>query len=197
MTGLIGRCRALGKWLARIPLFYKVVLANSVMMVLLALAGTAIAVWHMQGSLGDPHYDLMALFAVAGFAISFATNSVVMKLVLTPLDRLQAALEDVQQGNLYTPICAGSISDERFDRLMTTFNQVLNALKQNAQQLHHLSQEILQAQVGSTCPRTASCLPIPSNLPLDSYGVLTASVTSTETEFEFPVIFTVGFLREQ
>jgi methyl-accepting chemotaxis protein len=92
-----------------------------------------------------------------------------MKLVLTPLDRLQATLEDIQQGNLDTPICAGLISDERFDRLTTTFNQMLNALEQNARQLHHLSQEILQAQVGSTCPRTAACLPIPSNLPLDSW----------------------------
>ena len=41
---------------------------------------------------------------------------------------------------------AGVLSDERFDRLAATFNQMLDTLEQDARQLHQLSQAILQAQ---------------------------------------------------
>lgn len=39
-----------------------------------------------------------------------------------------------------------ALSDERFDRLAATFNQMLDTLEQDSHQLHELSQAILQAQ---------------------------------------------------
>jgi two-component system sensor histidine kinase UhpB len=129
-----------------IPLPYKVIIANGVVITLMAVVGAVFAVQHMRGYPADPHFNVIALFAVTGLVISLVLNSLVMRLVLTPLERLQVALEDARQGRRCSQIDIGAISDERFDRLAATLAQLLSTLEQNAQQLHYLSCQILQAQ---------------------------------------------------
>lgn len=132
--------------LLRLPIFYKILLANSAIVALGALAGTSITIWHVQSFPNDFHYELIAVFAIVGLAISIAVNYIVLKLALTPLDHLQHAVDQVRAGKLDVRADAGALSDERFDRLTETFNQMLALQAQATQQLHHLSQEILQAQ---------------------------------------------------
>lgn len=132
--------------LLKIPLAQKILLANSAIVALGALVGTVVTVWHVQTFPNDFHYELIALFAALGLAISFVVNYFVVRLALTPLDRLQQAVDQVRQGKLNVQATAGALSDERFDRLTETFNQMVAVQAQATQQLHHLSQEILQAQ---------------------------------------------------
>lgn len=132
--------------LFRIPLFYKILLANSAIVALGAVAGTIITVWHVHSYPDDFHYELIAVFAGTGLAISFAVNYVALRLALTPLDRLQAGVDEVRRGRLDVQIDPGCLCDDRFDRLIATFNQMLATLEHDARQLHRLSQEILQAQ---------------------------------------------------
>jgi len=143
---LLGKCRDVAWRVVRVPLFYKVVLANSAVSVLLGIVGASIAVWHVKSLPSDAHYDLIVLLATASFAISLAVNCLVLKLVLTPLERLQKAAHDVRQGKQDVSITAGRISDERLDLVVDTFNQMLSDMKQNTQQLHHLSQQVLHAR---------------------------------------------------
>lgn len=137
---------ALVTGLLRLPIFYKILLANSAIVALGAVAGTLITVWHVLSFPHDFHYELIAYFAVAGFAISFGVDYLVLHLALRPLDRLQAGVDEVQSGRFDVRVDAGALSDERFDRLISTFNQMLDRLEQNAQQLHQLPGAILQAQ---------------------------------------------------
>lgn len=138
--------RSFTGWLLRVPLAFKILLANSAIVALGALAGTIVTVWHVETFPNDFHYELIALFATLGLAISFAVNYFVLKLALTPLDRLQQAVDQVRQGKLDVQATTGALSDDRFDRLTETFNQMVAVQEQATQQLHHLSQEILQAQ---------------------------------------------------
>jgi two-component system sensor histidine kinase UhpB len=143
---MIGSASGWRASLRRLPLFYKILLANSAIVGLGAVGGTVITVWHVRSFPADFHYELIAVFAVAGLAISFLVNYIVLRLALTPLDRLQAGVDAIQRGQPPAQLNPGPLSDERFDRLLTTFNQMVATLDQHAVRLHQLSQAILQAQ---------------------------------------------------
>ena len=133
--------------LLRIPLLYKILLANLAVVVLGAVAGTIITVWHVLRFPDDIHYELIAVFAGAGLIISAIVNNVVLKLALRPLDDLQSAVDEVRQGNLNVQVTPDALADERFERLFATFNQMVATLEADAQQLHRLSRLILQARL--------------------------------------------------
>jgi len=85
------------KRLLRIPLFYKILLANSAIVGRGAVAGTVITVWHVRSYPDDIHYELIAFFAIAGIVISFFVNRWVLKRTLEPLGRLQEAVDQVRR----------------------------------------------------------------------------------------------------
>lgn len=130
----------------RVPLFYKLLLANSAIVTLGAVAGTVITVWHVRTYPEDIHYELIILFLSAGIVISFVVNNWVLKRTLTPLDRLQTAVDAVRRGVANVRVEPGLTSDDRFDRLAETFNQMVERLEDNTQRLQQLSRQILQAQ---------------------------------------------------
>ncbi|MCW5853391.1 MAG: HAMP domain-containing protein [Anaerolineae bacterium] len=132
--------------LLRVPLFYKILLANCAIVAVGAIGGTLTTVWHMETYPDDPHYELMVVFGVVGFAISFAVNLLVLRLALRPLDRLQDGVDAVRKGDLTVRVVPEPLSDERFDRLLATFNQMLGRLEDDTHEMHRLSGEILQAQ---------------------------------------------------
>jgi two-component system sensor histidine kinase UhpB len=132
--------------LARLPLFYKILLSNSAIVALGAVAGTIITVWHVETFPDDLHYELIAFFALAGLAVSFGVNYLALKLALAPLDHIQSMVDEIRRGRRDIRLDAGALNDERFERLAATFNQMLDALEHDAHQLHQLSQATLQAQ---------------------------------------------------
>lgn len=142
----MNQLQALYYKLLRIPLFYKILLANLAVVVMGAVVGTVITVWHVLRYPDDLHYELIALFAVSGVIISAIVNNLVLKLALRPLDDLQSAVDEVRQGNLNVQVTPDALVDERFERLFATFNQMVATLEADAQQLHRLSRLILQAQ---------------------------------------------------
>lgn len=134
------------KRLQRAPLSQKILLANSLIVAVGAIAGTVITVWHVLSYPDDLHYELIAFFALSGGLVSFVVNNWVLKRTLTPLDRLQAGVDAVRQGSQDVQVIPPPISDDRFDRLIDTFNQMLRQQEEDARRLHTLSRLILQAQ---------------------------------------------------
>jgi two-component system sensor histidine kinase UhpB len=130
----------------RLPLFYKILLANSAVVGLGAAAGTIITVWHVRSYPDDIHYELIAFFAGAGIVISFLVNRWLLKLTLEPLVRLQEAVDLVRQGRSDVRVSLGHVSDEQFDRLAETFNRMLVEHERYAEQMQQLPRQILQAQ---------------------------------------------------
>jgi two-component system, NarL family, sensor histidine kinase UhpB len=138
--------RQLRHTLLRVPLLYKILLANAAIVAGGAVAGTVITVWHVQSYPDDIHYELIAFFAAAGLLISFVVNTWVLRRALAPLDRLQDAVDEVRRGDTQVRVEPGAASDERFDRLADTFNQMLARLEANAAEMQQLSRQIIQAQ---------------------------------------------------
>lgn len=132
--------------LLRTPLFYKILWANIAIVGLGAVGGTVITIWHVTSFPNEIHYALIAVFAGAGVAISFFVNQWVLRKALDPLDRLQAAVDDIRTGKPNVRVQLGDNSDERFDRLAGAFNQMLEQLAQDARKMQQLSRQILQAQ---------------------------------------------------
>jgi two-component system, NarL family, sensor histidine kinase UhpB len=126
--------------LLRLPLFYKILLANSLIVALGAVAGTVITLWHGH------RYELITLFTGAGLVLSFVVNYWVLRIALTPLDRLQAAVDVVRCGDMTARVEAGPLDDERFVRLVETFNEMLERTGHATEELRHLSHRILTAQ---------------------------------------------------
>jgi two-component system sensor histidine kinase UhpB len=132
--------------LLRTPLFYKILLANIAIVGLGAVGGTMITIWHVTSFPDDIHYELIALFAGVGVAISFVVNQWVLRKALDPLDRLQVVVDEIRTGKTDVRVELGEISDERFDRLAGAFNQMLEQLAHDAHEMQQLSRQILQAQ---------------------------------------------------
>lgn len=130
----------------RIPLVHKILIANSAIVAGGALLGTAITVWHVTRFPDNQHLELVAGFLIGGVVISVVVNSWVLRLALTPLDRLQSAVDQVRQGVPQVTVDPGPMSDERFDRLAETFNLMVAQHEENARRLQQLPRQILQAQ---------------------------------------------------
>ena len=137
---------SLRQQLLRLPIFYKILLANSVIVGLGAIAGTIITVWFAGHYPHESRYALIAFFVTAGIIISFIVNKWVLEQALNPLLRLQEAVDQVRQGQSGVRISLGAVSDEQFDRLAETFNQMLSEHEQHAQTMERLPRQILQAQ---------------------------------------------------
>lgn len=132
--------------LLRTPLFYKILWANIAIVGAGAVGGTIITIWHVTTFPNDLHYPLIALFAAIGVVISIIVNQWVLRKALDPLDRLQAVVDAIRSGRSDVRVVLGDNSDERFDRLADAFNQMLEQLARDAQEMQQLSRQILQAQ---------------------------------------------------
>lgn len=132
--------------LYRIPLAHKILIANSAIVAVGAIFGTIITVRYVLSFPDNVPYFLISFFSISGILISFVVNSWVLRKTLTPLDRLQDAVDDVRTGKTDVIVDPGAISDERFDRLAETFNLMVQQLEDNAHQMQQLSRLILQAQ---------------------------------------------------
>ncbi len=132
--------------LLRIPLFYKILLVNSLIVVLGAIGGTVVTVWHVRRYPEDLHFWLIAAFVAVGMLVSFLVNNMILRLTLKPLDRLQEGVDAVGKGRLDVQVQKDAHSDERFDRLIDTFNQMVQQQQADARRMQMLSHRILQAQ---------------------------------------------------
>lgn len=142
-VGPLGR---LMRRVARVPVLYKILVANAAIVAVGAIAGTTIALRHGLRHPGDPHLDLIVYFAAAGVAISLVVNYMVLRTVLRPLENLQRAVDAVQAGEAGVRVPREGVSDERFDHLAETFDSMVAALEDHAEHLRALPAQILRAQ---------------------------------------------------
>jgi two-component system, NarL family, sensor histidine kinase UhpB len=123
-----------------IPVFYKVLAANSLIIFVGASGGTWLAS-HLNTS---PYATPMSLimFVAAGWLISIALNFVVLQIAFRPLTHLVKVMQRVQAGerSLRAPLTG---LDRQADQLASTFNMVLEALDDASRQR---ASQIINAQ---------------------------------------------------
>ena len=105
------------------PLLYKVLFANSVVILLGATLGTYLAT-QLNGSRGA--FALIA-FVVTGLIVSVVINYALLKVALSPLYRLRETMRMAQAGDLShkAPVTG---QDRDADQLAITFNTMIEAI---------------------------------------------------------------------
>lgn len=106
-----------------LPLLYKVLFANSVVVLMGATLGTYLAT-RLNTSGGLP---MLIVFIATGLLLSVAINFALLKLALTPITRLRETMKEAQAGDLTlkAPITG---YDPEADQLAATFNGMLEAI---------------------------------------------------------------------
>jgi two-component system sensor histidine kinase UhpB len=131
-------------------LFYKILIANTLLVAAGAVIGTTLSFRAGHQLSGEAyhrwHYVYILLFAAGGTALSALIYSFLLRWALRPLEQLQEAAEAIRQGRLDVRVPLHPFRDAQMERLVETFNRMVETIASNSERLHWLSQQILQAQ---------------------------------------------------
>jgi two-component system, NarL family, sensor histidine kinase UhpB len=119
------------RWLAaalRVPLFYKILLANAAIVLAAVTAGSALTGSFVRGAPERSTADLVVVIALAGVAVSVVVNAVILRLALGPIRELEAAAARVQAGDLEARAPLSPLADRELERLIRTFNRTVDSL---------------------------------------------------------------------
>ncbi len=139
------RPNGLVRALLRLPLFYKLVLANGAI-TLAAVAGCTSVV--AAAVRRNPHV------ATAGFILEFVVvavvagvivNALLVRLALTPVRELGRAAAEVQGGNLSARAAESALSDSSTEHVVLTFNEMLDSLAEYRTRLREIAIRALDA----------------------------------------------------
>ncbi|SNB69918.1 two-component system, NarL family, sensor histidine kinase UhpB [Thermoflexus hugenholtzii JAD2] len=142
--------RALGERALRLPLFYKILIANTLLVAAGAVIGTTLSFRAGHQLSGEAYYRwryaYILLFATGGTALSALIYSLLVRWALRPLEQLQEAAEAIRRGQFNVRVPPHPFRDAQMEQLVETFNQMVETIVSNSERLHWLSQQILQAQ---------------------------------------------------
>ncbi len=132
--------------LLRIPLYYKILIANAIIVVLGAIAGTMATVEYLRAEPGQSPVWLVSVLAIVGVVASVLVNAYILRLALSPLRLLEQTAARVQDGDVDARAPRSPISDAELDRLTRTFNGMLNTLAAYRQRLREVAARALNAE---------------------------------------------------
>ncbi len=140
----VGFPRRLLERAAGVPLFFKLLVANGLVVTVGAIFGTWLTA--RLAADGSAELWLVVLFASLGLALSMAINSLVLRAALQPVEALRDAADRVRNGDLRVRASAVKFPDPALERLRATFNHMLDELEVQRDQLRSLSSRTLSAQ---------------------------------------------------
>jgi two-component system, NarL family, sensor histidine kinase UhpB len=108
--------------LLRVPLYYKILIANALILSAVLFASVYLTQGARNGSAGT----FLLLFG-GGLLVSVIGNAVIVRIALTPLQRLQRTAEQVEAGDLAARVAESELADRDLERLMLTFNTILES----------------------------------------------------------------------
>lgn len=127
--------------LLRVPLFHKIMVANLAIVVGVCVFG--ITVMNRLAAASTVQNVLIFAF-VAGIAVVVA-NALILRLALLPLEELEAAAARVQAGDVTRRAEASPLADREMQRLIETFNGMLDAITESRSKQRDLSIRALRA----------------------------------------------------
>lgn len=133
----------------RWPLLIQILVVNSLIVVLGAVAGT----WITRSLASQSSVALTVLFAILGLLLSVAANYALLRYALRPLLLLQTVAELVAEGDLRVRAEEQPKGEPNLTRLARTFNTMLDSLEEDTHVLErsrelteHLTQQVITAQ---------------------------------------------------
>lgn len=129
-----------------VPLFYKILIANALIVIAGAVAGSATTARFVRVEPGRSTLELIGLLAAAGVIISVLVNAVIIRVALSPLAHLKETAMRVQDGDLDARAAFSPVADRELTHLTGTFNGMLDSLAMYRRQLREIAARALRAE---------------------------------------------------
>lgn len=133
-----------GRRLLRFPLFQKILIANAALIVVAAVAASWLTA---RGGTADGLLDAGALAAIIVTAalLSAGVNAAILRLALRPLRELERTAARVRTGDLDVRAKVSPLADPEMERLIETFNAVLDSGMRYRRRLREVAARALEA----------------------------------------------------
>jgi two-component system, NarL family, sensor histidine kinase UhpB len=128
--------------LLRVPLFYKVLVANAAIVLSFALLATII-VARIRGA--EAAVGVLLGMAVAAALVSVAVNAAIIKLALEPLRLLKDTADRVQEGDMDARVAASTLADRDVEQVTVATNLMLDRLADYRRRLREVAARALNA----------------------------------------------------
>jgi two-component system, NarL family, sensor histidine kinase UhpB len=131
--------------LLRLPLFYKLVLANGAITLAAVVGCTSVVAAAVRR---NPHVattDFILGFVVVAVIVGIIVNAVLVRLALTPVRALESAASEVHGGNLGARAAQSALSDASTEHVVRTFNEMLDSLVEYRTRLREIAVRALDA----------------------------------------------------
>jgi two-component system, NarL family, sensor histidine kinase UhpB len=122
--------------LLRVPLFYKILVANALIAVAALLVGSTLG----AGA------ERWTLALVGALVVTVLVNALIVRLALTPVRALEEVARSVQDGSLEARVPESPLVDRDLERVIHTFNGMLDALASYRRRLREVAGRALQAE---------------------------------------------------
>jgi two-component system sensor histidine kinase UhpB len=128
------------------PLWQKVLIANSTLVVFGAIAGTAITAERARALPDASLLDLIVPFTAVALAVSILVNLIIVRTAFLPLTRVERAITQVRGGDRSARVLPGVLADPEVERVAETFNAMLDEIDARRLQVEQVSQQVITAQ---------------------------------------------------
>lgn len=132
----------LKKWLFRVPIYYRILIANSAVIIVGAVGGTFLARTFAQSNYS---YSVMIIFGVLGIVFSVLFNSWIVRTALQPLYQLRIAVNRINGKAINIAERFGD-TDPDIHLLARTIDELLTRLHQRSEQFARLSKQVVYMQ---------------------------------------------------
>ncbi len=141
-----GKSAALQEQLLSLPILYKVLIANALIVLAGAVFGTYVTARFVHEDIVPRREGLMLLFGGLGVVLSLAVNYWVLRVAFEPLDSLERVASAVRHGDFSARTEPWRFGDPQLSRFADTFNETLDELQQDREQIQSLADQVIQAQ---------------------------------------------------
>lgn len=132
--------------LLRIPLFYKILIANAVIVMTGAVVGGSVTAQYVRADSGNLALHLIVPLTLIGVALSVAVNALILRIALRPLKQLEETAARVQGGDVTARAPVSPLADRELERLQLTFNGMLETLAAYRERLREIAARALTAE---------------------------------------------------
>ena len=115
--------------LLRVPLFYKILLANAVILAIAVLIGGILTVRHGAPATAGQTLRLATILGASAVVVGAACSAIMTRLALTPLRELELTAKRVEEGELGTRVLTSPLADMDMRRLASVFNRMLDRVE--------------------------------------------------------------------
>jgi two-component system sensor histidine kinase UhpB len=127
-------------------ILYKVLIANAAIVGAAALAGTWLAVELINEDRDSRLFPVGAGLMLVGMLASLVANYYVLRAAFEPLERLEKTTKAVRAGDIEARVTLSTMSDPQISQLAETFNETLDQLALDRNQVRYLASQVVRAQ---------------------------------------------------